>query len=140
MIVSEAFGGAAGASKVSSYQLDGVSGLSLVSPSVADNEGAACWVVLGGSRAFVSNTASGSISTYDVDQHGTLTLVAARALDTGAGSKPIDMALSRNGKYLYVVDSGTHALGAARVEADGTLTALPGVTGLPPSAWGLAAQ
>jgi 6-phosphogluconolactonase len=139
VIVSEAVGGAPGASTVSSYQLDGRSGLALKSASIPDTEGAACWVVLGGDRAFVSNTASGSISTYGVAADGTLALAAARAADTGNGSKPTDMALTTNGKYLYVLESGTHAIGVTRVESDGSLTVLPDVGGLPDAAAGLAA-
>jgi len=139
VIVSEAFGGAAGASKVSSYQLGGISGLTVKSASIPDTEGAACWVVLGGDRAFVSNTASGSISTYSVAYDGTLALTAARAADTGTGSKPTDMALTRDGRYLYVLESGTHTLGITRVGSGGSLTVQPDAAGLPMAAAGLAA-
>ncbi len=139
VIVSEAFGGAAGASKVSSYQLGGISGLTVKSASIPDTEGAACWVVLGGDRAFVSNTASGSISTYSVAYDGTLALTAARAADTGTGSKPTDMALTRDGRYLYVLESGTHTLGITRVGSGGSLTVQSDAAGLPMAAAGLAA-
>ncbi len=140
VIVSEAFGGAPGASTVSSYQLGGFKGLTTVSAAIPDTEGAACWVALSGDRAFVTNTASGSVSTYDVAEDGALTLTAARAADTGEGSKPTDMAFSKNGKYLYVLESGTHTLGISKIESDGSLTVLPDVTGLPAAAAGLAAQ
>ena len=143
-IVSDAFGGAAGAGAVSSYQLDGVSGLATVSSAVADTESAPCWVVLAKNDhvAYVSNTASGSVSTYTVGNDGAIALASggARAGETGEGSKPIDMALSRNDGFLYVLDSGTHALSTFRVGSGGALTAVVGTTGLPASAVGLAAQ
>jgi 6-phosphogluconolactonase len=143
-IVSDAFGGAAGAGAVSSYQLDGVSGLSTVSAAVADTESAPCWVVLAKNDhvAFVSNTASGSVSAYGVGDDGSVALLGggARAGQTGEGSKPIDMALTRNDAYLYVLDSGTAKLSAFRVGSAGTLTLAGTTDGLPATAVGLAAQ
>ena len=139
VIVSEAQGGAAGASTLSSYQLAGMRGLDKVSARVASGEGAACWVVLGGDRAFVSNTMSGSISTYHVAYDGTVTLEAARAAVTGEGSKPTDMALDRRARHLYTLESGTQTLGIVRVREDGSLEVLADVPGLPASAAGVAA-
>ncbi len=47
LIVSEAFGGAAGASATSSYELDGAAyPLEAVSPTVNVGQTAACWVVV----------------------------------------------------------------------------------------------
>lgn len=139
VLVSEAQGGAAGASTLSSYQLAGTRGLATVSARIASGEGAACWVVLGGSRAFVSNTLSGSISTYRIAYDGTVTLEDARAAVTGEGSKPTDMALDRRARHLYAVESGTQTLGIARVRDDGSLEVLADVPGLPASAAGVAA-
>ncbi len=69
----------------------------------------------------------------------TLALTAARAADTGTGSKPTDMALTRDGRYLYVLESGTHTLGITRVGSGGSLTVQPDAAGLPMAAAGLAA-
>lgn len=144
VIVSEAFGGADDASAVSSYQLDRSSGLTTVSASIPDTEGAACWVVLAKNDrfAYVSNTKSGSISSYAVANDGNVTLVGTdgRAADTGAGSKPIDMAVSKDDRFLYVLESGTASLGVVRIEANGSLTVLADATGLPATSAGLAAQ
>lgn len=144
VIASEAFGGADDASRVSSYQLGRTSGLVTVSPSVPSTEGAACWVVLARSDrfAYVSNTKSGSITSYAVSVDGTLTLVDpdGRAANTGDGSRPLDMAVSRNDGYLYVLEGGTSSLGVLRIERNGALTVLADVTGLPAGAVGLAAQ
>ncbi len=143
IVVSEAFGGAADASKVSSYQLGSSSGLSTISASVPNTESAACWVVLAKNDrfAYVSNTASGSISAYTVAASGELTLVGdGRAFDTGEGSRPTDMAVTSNSRYLYTLDSGTGALSIARIETNGRLSDLGTVTGLPATAVGLAAK
>jgi 6-phosphogluconolactonase len=144
VIVSEAFGGADDASAVSSYQLGGSTGLAALSASVPTTESAACWVVLATNDrfAYVSNTKSGSISAYSVTADGRVELVGidGRAADTGAGSKPLDMAVSRNDRFLYVLEGGTASLGVVRIETDGSLSVLPDVTGLPATSAGLAAQ
>ncbi len=144
VIVSEAFGGGAGAGAASSYQLFSGTGLEAVSSSVGNGEGAPCWVVLtrNDRYAYVSNTASGSISVYDVGRDGSLTLPTGRgrAGDTGTGSKPIDIALSKNDRFFYSLDSGTASVSAFRVAQNGSLTAVGATTGLPATAVGLAAQ
>lgn len=144
VVVSEAVGGADEASTVSSYQLGRSSGLTTVSASVPSGEGAACWGALANNDriAYVSNTKSGSISSYMVAANGGLSLspMDARAADTGAGSKPADMALSRNDRSLYVLEGGTASIGRIRIENSGALTVLPDVKGLPATAAGLAAQ
>ena len=144
LVVSEAFGGAAGASALSSY-LDGSGSSGALSPvgsAVADTQSAACWVNLlhGGSLALTSNTGSGSISSYDVAHDGSLTLVDATAGSTGDGSKPEDMALSADERFLYVLEAGTGSVGVFAVAASGTLTSRPALTGLPPATSGLAAR
>ncbi len=141
VIVSEAFGGADNASAVSSYQLGRSAGLNPVSRSVPDTESAACWVVLvqNDRLAFTTNTKTGSVSAYSVGSQGELRLLAARAADTGAGSKPTDLATSRQDRYMYVLVSGTASIGALRIDADGALTPVSTLGGLPPNATGLAA-
>ena len=114
-----------------------------VSGSVANAESAPCWVVLAKNDryAYVSNTASDSVSAYRVALDGAVSLIGAdgRAADTGEGSKPIDMALTRNDRHLYVLDSGTAQLSGFSVANDGTLTPAGTTNGLPATAVGLAA-
>ena len=142
-IVSEAFGGGADAGAVSSYQLGSRAGLAPISGSIANTESAPCWVVLAKNDryAYVSNTASDSVSTYRVALDGAVSLIGAdgRAADTGEGSKPIDMALSRNDSDLYVLDSGTAQISGFHVGTDGSLTPAGTTAGLPATAVGLAA-
>jgi 6-phosphogluconolactonase len=142
LIVSEAFGGAANAGALSSYELSPHGALAPISPSVHDDQSAPCWVVTTGNGrlAYTSNTGSGTISAYTVSHHGSLALLAAVAGSTGSGSAPVDIALSREDQFLYALDSGTHAISGFRLSADGTLTPLAdGPTGLPTGATGLLA-
>jgi 6-phosphogluconolactonase len=144
LFVSEAFGGAVNASATSSYEFAPAGVLTTISASVRTNQTAACWVVVtpNGRFAYVTNTGSGSISGYAIDVDGRIVLLDAdgRTASTGDGSAPIDMALSDGGRFLYSLNSGTNTIGAFRVNADGSLTRLPFVSGLPVSANGLAAR
>ena len=140
LIVSEAFGGAANASAVSSYALHKGS-LRLLSASVPDLQSAVCWIVVtkNGKFAFGSNTGSNNISSYSVGRDGTLTLLASVAASTGAA--PIDMALRGNSKFLYVLNATAHSIDVLRVDrGNGQLTQVTSVSGLPTGANGLVAR
>lgn len=144
LLVSEAFGGAPNASAVSSYRVDASGTLHLKSPTVATHQTAACWVVVteDGRYAFATNTGSGSISGYGIDHDGTLTLLNAdgRTADTGAGGAPTDLALSENGRFLFVLNSAAHSIGTFRIRRNGQLEPVGTIGGLPVGANGLAAQ
>ena len=140
LVVSEAFGGTPNASAVSSYSLrDGQ--LNVRSGSVLTTQTAACWIVItkNGKFAYASNTGSNNISSYRVRSAGRLTLQEAVATPTGAG--PIDMALNRNSRFLYVLNAGARSIEVFQVNrANGRLTQVTGVSGLPNGANGLVAR
>ncbi len=144
LIVSEAFGGAPGASAVSSYRISEDGDVSSVTASAATHQTAACWIVVtkNGRYAYTTNAGSGSISGYRVASDGSLTLLNAdgRTGDTGAGSTPIDMALSKNSRYLFALGTGSHAITAFHVGEDGSLAPVSALGGLPAGAAGLAAR
>lgn len=140
LIVSEAFGGVANASAVSSYTLRN-GGLTLLSGSVPDFQSAACWIVItkNGKFAYTSNTGSNNISSYSVGRDGTLTLLVAVAASTGAA--PIDMALRASSKFLYVLNAAARSIDVFRVDrGNGQLTPVTSASGLPAGANGLVAQ
>jgi 6-phosphogluconolactonase len=140
LIVSEAAGGAANASSTSSYHV-AEGGFELISAAVPTQQTAACWAVAtkNGKFAYTANAGSGSISLYGVSRDGGLTLRSSAAGFTGTTSHPSDMALSHNSRFLYVLANVTQSIGAFEIQADGSLTAISGVSGLPASAVGLAA-
>jgi 6-phosphogluconolactonase len=140
LIVSETFGGAPNAGAASSYELAADGTPSVISGSVGSEQTATCWVVTNGSSVYTTNTMSGSISRYRIDKDGILTLQEAVAGTTGGA--PIDMALDRDGQFLYAVVDTTGTIAAFRIEDDGSLTPLRGggARGLPPFAQGIAAQ
>ena len=140
VLVSEAFGGAANASAVSSYGFeDGAQPLA-ISRSVADTQSAACWVVVtpNGRYAYVTNTGSGTISSYAVQKSGKVSLNQAVAGTAGAG--PIDAAIAATGRALYVLNSGSQTISSFSVGTDGSLANSGSVAGVPAGANGLAAN
>ena len=121
VIVSNAAGGAAGASSLSSYDVSGKTGLTSISPAVATTQTAACWVALteDGQTAFMTNTGSGSISSYAIGRDGTLSLAQAVAASPGAG--PVDLAVEDD--ELFTLASGAHMITAHHIDDDGSLVA-----------------
>lgn len=144
LVVTEAVGGADGASTVSSYRVHGQKQVQVttVSAALPDTQTAACWVSTtpDGRYAYVANTGSSSISSYQIAMNGTLSLVAAAAGHTGAGSAPADTAVSFDGRHLYVRNGRTFTISAFDIGDDGSLSAAPVTSGLPMTAVGLAAN
>jgi 6-phosphogluconolactonase len=135
LFVSEAAGSA------SSYDLDATGGLSLVSGGVLTHQGAPCWAVVtnDGRTGFTGNGA-GSVSAFAIAPNGTISLVDANGGTALIGAGINDIALSHNSRYLYVLQTGgAQAIHAFRVQADGHLTALGPIAGLPTGTRGLAA-
>jgi 6-phosphogluconolactonase len=144
LIVSEAAGGAPGASTVSSYRFDNVAPAQpvLLSAAVPSGQSAACWVAVtpSGRFAYVTNTASSNVSSYRVAPDGQIVLLQAVAGETGAGSAPIDAAVSPAGRHLYVLNAKTATLSSFKIRDDGSLVARPLTADLPATAVGLAAN
>ncbi len=121
LIVSDAVGGAAGASALSSYAFAGATTVTPIGHPVGDTQTAACWVALTGDGrvAFTTNTGSGTISSYRVGTDGTLTRAQAVAATPGAG--PIDLTVS--GGSTFTLNNGSHTIAVDAIGAGGTLTA-----------------
>lgn len=137
LVVTEAGRRFPNAATVSSYTVD--SGLSSVSPAVADGQTAACWVTVVGNTAYVVNTGTANISAYSVDASGHLSLANAVAASTGADTSPIDLAASSDGQFVYVLKSATGSVAGYRVNGD-KLDFMFEKTGLPLSIQGIAAR
>jgi 6-phosphogluconolactonase len=144
MIVAEANNNLTDASSVSSYRIvDSDEGRSLrpVTNSLSASQTAACWVVISkdGHFAFVSNTTSGTISSFAIDAAGKLSVVQQAAAFLGSESVVTDMAMTQNGKFLYVLSSHLGVVTAFRVQ-DGELVEVTRESGLPLSIQGIVAQ
>ena len=85
---------------------------------------------------------SASISAFESGHDGSLTLTTEDgvAATTGAGSAPIDLALSTRGNYLFALSAANGTIAAYRLVGNRELVPMPGVAGLPATINGLAAD
>ena len=135
LFVSEAAGSA------SSYSIDGSGALMTESGAVLTHQGAPCWAVVtkNGKFGYTANAQGGSISAFAIDNDGAIRLVDQDGRTAVVGAGNIDLALSGNSRYLYQL-TGNRSISGFRIEADGHLTAVGSVGGLPPSTVGLVAR
>lgn len=141
VFVSEAVGGAPGASVLSSYRIHFNGRISLIDGSVGAGQSAACWVVVtkNGKFVYTTNTGSNNLSTFNVNIFsGSINVLDAISATTDPG--PIDAALTGNSKFLYVLNAGGNSISAFAVANDGGLSNVQTVAGLPTGATGLAAD
>lgn len=141
LLVSEAFGGQANASALSSYDFDD-GGLSLESGSVPSEQTAACWVVTArhGRFAYVTNTGSGTTTGYEVAHDGKLARLTANGITGTTGGGPTDAATDRDGDTLFVLSPSIGQLVTFHVNPDGSLTRLGVASDVAATAAGLVAR
>ncbi len=138
------FAGAATAYRLTDGQL------TLINGPVPDHQIAPCWMVItNNSRfAYTSDADSHAISGYRIHADGKITLLDADGVtgSTPADTFPLEEGLSRNSRFLYVLDSrlllptpGAATISGFRVHADGHLASVVDETKitLPFSAIGL---
>jgi 6-phosphogluconolactonase len=134
-IVSDAGGGAGGASAATSYRV-GVAGQLHPVSEVGESQAAACWLVVNsaGTRAYLANAGSGTVSSYNIGPTGRLTLRSDIAATVGV--HPIDEVLG--GGWFFVLT--TTEIASAPVTSAGNLGAVneTAASGLPAAATGLA--
>ena len=137
LLVSEA----AAPGSASSYVLGRNGDLRVVSGAVLTHQGAPCWAVVTNDGRFgFTGNGSGSVSGFAIARDGSIGLRDAGGASAVISGGVNDVALSRNSRYLYVLQTGgAQAIHAFRIQADGRLTALGPVAGLPAGTRGLAA-
>ena len=131
LLVVESFNAAPEASAASSYRLTDNGTLEVISGSIPNQQTDTCWVVItkDGRYAFTANFGSGTISSYRFAPNGQVVLVEGNAAFLGMDSQPVDLALSTDSRYLYLLLRGTGGVASFRIQDDGGLTPLGVVTG-----------
>jgi 6-phosphogluconolactonase len=134
VVVTEAASAAA-----STYRLTNDDMLQPISSVVQNGQAATCWIAITRvGHTFVSNTPSANLSSYQTAASGILNLLHPIAASQ-PGSAPIDMALSRDNRSLYVEDSANGKVLIYRVSGT-TLRHAGSVNGLPTSLQGIVAR
>lgn len=98
--------------------------------SVATNQTATCWIVVGDSGfAYVSNTGSDTLSRVAYSRTGQLDPAEVVATTSGA---PIDMTFANAGGFLYALDAASGSISGFVVDAEsGELAHVETQSGLP---------
>ena len=144
LVVSDAFGGVAGAGALTGYKLQSNGQLAVQNGAVPDHHAAPCWVSIttDGVHAYTTNTGDGTVSSYVIGLTGSLTLLtgANNTALLGSTSGPTDMSLSADGHFLFVSLPGNGSIAIIRVGAHGELFPVGTALGVPTSASGLVAR
>jgi len=122
------------ASAISSYAAYAGGMLSVISPSLATQGVATCWlqVTPDGHFVYTANSATSTISGFSIGANGSVTPLPGTIVGTlPAGSTDLDITVSTNGKFLYTLNTGTGTIGIFEIHRDGTLSSLGEVEGLP---------
>jgi 6-phosphogluconolactonase len=147
LLVSEAAGGPPNISSISSYKLLNDGRLKVITASVKTNQLAACWVAVSrsGKYAYVSNTASGTLSGFMINSNGTLSALTpdGKTGNIGVGTGPIDLAISRNDQFVNSLNTGKDnggSISVFRMLDGGALASAFTLPNVPKSANGLVAR
>jgi 6-phosphogluconolactonase len=140
-------------SSTSSYRLNDDGTITPISVAVRTEQTVACWVRFtpDGRFAYVTNTGSGTVSSYQVSKEGELSLLQSVAADAGSPfSEPTDVGITPDGKFLYIISSmggekqfvlpippNAGEVRGFRIDKDGSLTPVTTMTGFPISIAGL---
>lgn len=141
-VVSEASGGADSASTLSVYHIEDDGSITVLDGPDSTGQTAVCWVVVtnNGKLAYATNTGSDNVTGATLSPHGQLELLDEEGVAAESGVAPIDAALARNSKFLYVLNGGDNSITIYSVGNKGDLTEIGLVDGLPDAVVGLAAE
>jgi 6-phosphogluconolactonase len=130
LFVSNAHAGA-GNGTVSAFNVDRSGVLTAVGPAYANGQTAPCWVEIShdGRYLFSVNTASATISSFQINDDGSLVLLGNTPFRVGQGA--VDARLSPDGTTLSVTGGSGHVVstfavdGGSLTELDNSPVALP---------------
>ena len=130
--------GEAGASSLSTYAIQ-PDGTLTDAKSQSDAQVALCWITRVGQYYYVSNTASNTLSGYTVGPDGQPSLVGTTGVVATTEPGPIDMTSPTGTPFLYA-ETGSGTVDEFAVQADGSLTELAVIGGLPAGIEGIASS
>ncbi|MBH0203479.1 MAG: beta-propeller fold lactonase family protein [Nitrospira sp.] len=130
-----------GADTVTAFDI-GASGALTLIPPTADNSNpvsvrgtnpvanpAAIAITQNGKFLYIANSASNDVTAFSIGATGLLSLIAPSGTNanpvTTSVTAPKSMAISPNGSFLYVANSGSHNVTVFQIGANGLLTLVP---------------
>ena len=138
LVVVEIFGrssspSAAGASAVSSYALGADGRLRTITASRPTGQTALCWIDAYGRYSWGTNTGNNTLTGFQVDRQGRVTLIGSRGVALRLGSRrfPLEIAATADGRFLYTLNAGTGTVGMFQIQPNGRLKSLGEMPGVP---------
>jgi len=118
----------ASSNALSSYSMSNDGILHVISGSVPNGYKTACWVITTRDErfAFITNTLSGTISTYRIDPNGELSVaghITSTPIGTASGL-PMDVGVSRDGRHFYTLNGNQGTVSVFAIQGDGSLVRL----------------
>jgi 6-phosphogluconolactonase (cycloisomerase 2 family) len=94
---------------------------------LTDDQRAACWTAItrDGRTLYVANFVSNSVSVYDINARGMLSLLGSVPRRGATGMDTKDLEVSPDGKFLYVVGSGKKEISVFQIGANRLPSELP---------------
>ena len=120
-----------GTNGVSSYSLSGAGRLAALTKSAPNFQAGTCWLAItqSGKFLYTTNTSARSISAYSIAIDDTVALIGSSGVAATASGPPIDAIVSRDDKFLFVVDAG-EGVDAFSISANGSLNLVKNLTGV----------
>ncbi|NUO41668.1 MAG: beta-propeller fold lactonase family protein [Streptomyces sp.] len=121
-------------STVTTYQVRPNGELKVLQKPLANGQEVLCWLERAGDHFYGGNTGNSTVTGYRMDKHGRLALTNEVGLATPPSSKSqgvIDIAVTKDAKFVYVQNATSGTVDGFRVEKNGSLTKVTTTEGLP---------
>jgi 6-phosphogluconolactonase (cycloisomerase 2 family) len=128
----------AGSGAVSSYAVNADNSLSVITSKSPSSGAATCWVIPGGSYAYATSAITSSVSAYKLGSAGDLTPLGITLTEPGVAASifppvgvtafPLDVEVTADNKFVYVVYSALGQVIGYQVGNNGQLTKITSVT------------
>ena len=131
-------------SSASSYTVSGGL-LQVLTGALVDFGQAACWVAntndptLPQQYSYITNTGSDTVSGFAIASDGSISLLDSdgKTAVLPVGAFPLDMAVSSDSKYLYVLEGKLPGIAGFRIQTDGSLVQIQDLRGTPVTSYGM---
>ena len=131
-------------SSASSYTVSGGL-LHVVSAKKKDMGKGACWIAntkdpaLPQQYSYISNTGSATLSGFAIASNGAISLlkVDGKSAVLPPGAFPIDLVISSDNKYLYVLAKKLPGITGFQIQSDGSLVQIQDLRGTPLTSYGM---
>ncbi|MDN3027207.1 beta-propeller fold lactonase family protein [Streptomyces sp. S.PB5] len=121
-------------STVTVYKVKHNGKLKVLQQPLASGQEVLCWLERAGNYFYGGNTGNSTVTGYRMDKHGRLALTNEVGLATPPSSKSqgvIDIAVTKDAKFVYVQNATSGTVDGFRVEKNGSLTKVTTAKGLP---------